>query len=425
MDQTQRGSDRLSGVGSYRIASSRWLHLPTAINLALLALLGAGCATARFGAPRISVDAIHPWPPFTTNAPGVGRDAGSSTSIGESVVWLFGDTFVGDDGLLTATAAWSSLDLPLQLEEPVDSAGWPFELFQYSAAERDFNRAHANPPECCFERCEDDRPDCGCSDGTDCTTRLALWPGDPVATEDGRIFTYYETVIAGVGPYDLQRVATGLAIVEPGSTVAGRLLDADDEAVVLFGYHEPNYLHALAVTEAEGTFVYLYAAVGRRDCDVDVVVARVPIAQITERAAYRFWDGGAWSDDVADSQPILVGIAGGLGSVTWSDYLGSYISGFLGICTPGAQFLLRTAALPQGPWSEATAIDLRRVGADRESYAGRLHPVLSHGRRLVISFYRPEIRDETIAGRIHLAELRLGGGSSHLRTRLHPPERRW
>ena len=82
--------------------------------------LVAGCSILRErGAPPhgeapfvVSVESVAALPDLTTNARGSGRDAGSTGRVGENVVWLFGDTFIGDEELICATAAWSTTQQP-------------------------------------------------------------------------------------------------------------------------------------------------------------------------------------------------------------------------------------------------------------------------------------------------------------------------
>jgi hypothetical protein len=240
-----------------------------------------------------------------------------------------------------------------------------------------------------------------------------LWPGDAIARSDGTAVNYYEWVLAGVAPYDLLRVGTGIAVLEPGSTVARRLLDAGGDPLLLFDYHEPNFLHAVAgrrngdERSAGERMVYVYASTDRRECTVDVVVGRAPLSRAADREAYRFWNGAEWVTDLQDARPVLDDVAGGLGSVAWNDYLGAYLAGFNDICTGGSRLLLRTSPRPQGPWSDAVVVDLAPLGAGPDAYAGRLHPALGTGRHVVIGFYQPEVRGGEVVGRVHLARLEL------------------
>jgi hypothetical protein len=374
--------------------------------------LASACAPHRPPSLPFSVTGVEPLPALSTSAQAEGRDGGSTALVGNRIVWLFGDTFVGDDDLLCATAAWSSPTEPTQLEEATDAKGAPLQLYRYTPAEQAFNAAHADPPACCeqWSTCSDAQPRCHCPVNTDCTVRIALWPGDPVARPDGSVIGYYESVIAGVAPYDLMRVATGIATLPAGSTVAkrARMKDDDDEPLMLFDSSEPNFLHALAVDEGGQRMLYAYAVTDRVGCKVNVIVARVPLEHAGERAAYRFWNGQAWVPDVNEAHPVLADVTGGLGSVAWNDYLGAYLSGFSDVCSGGSHFLMRTAPRPEGPWSKPVEIDLSPLGAGPNAYAGRLHPALNSGKRVVISFYQPEIGDDGgPVGRVHLVAVDL------------------
>lgn len=382
--------------------------------------LVAGCSILRErGAPPhgeapfvVSVESVAALPDLTTNARGSGRDAGSTGRVGENVVWLFGDTFIGDEELICATAAWSTTQQPGALFEEVDETGRPRQLYPFSPEEAAFNVSHETPPACCRQHsgCAAREPYCRCPAGTDCAMRIALWPGDIAVREDGVAVNVYERVLAGVAPYDFTHLGTGLAVIEEGRTVARRLRGADGLPRMLFDRDEPNFLH-LVVGEPDtdpGTerHVYAYAVVMRRGCSVDVLAARAPLARMEYRDAWRFHDGSGWSEDLAQARPILSQVPAGLGSVAWSDYLGAYVSGINGICTGGSRFLVRTAPRPEGPWSDPAVVDLAPLGADAEAYAGRLHPVFGRGRDLMISFYQPKFEGGRVTGRVHPARIR-------------------
>ena len=369
-----------------------------ATAVALFAAL-AFAATA-WAQPRIrNVEAVGR---FTTKAVAWGRDAGYSALVGDRIVWLFGDTFT-PSGLRCATAAWSSPDRPLALREEVDAARSPHQLYRFASSERAFNRAHRKPPRCCAKRsgCAADGY-CHCPPDTDCASRIAIWPGDVIAVDDHSAVGFYEEVVAGVAPYDFRHLGTGLARLAHGRTVAAREQDRDGKPLFVFSDAEPNFFRALAVEEASRRVVYAYAALRRGLCVVDVLIARVPLESIADRAAYRFWDGADWAEGLERARPILSGIPAGLGSVAWNAHLGSYVSAHADICSSG-KMLLRSAPRPEGPWSEAATVDLTPLGATAESYAGILHPELGNGAEMWFSFYRPEKDGH---GRVRLGKIR-------------------
>ena len=97
----------------------------------------------------------------------------------------------------------------------------------------------------------------------------------------------------------------------------------------------------------------------------------------------------------------------GLGTVSWNDYLRSYLAAEADLCTGGDRLLVRTAPRPEGPWSAAIEVSLAAVGAKTDSYAAILHPELDRGRRIAVSLYLPELRGDEILGRVRLFRLTL------------------
>ena len=342
---------------------------------------------------------------FTTEAAAHDRDGGSSALIGSSIVWIFGDT-ITPSGLRSATAAWSLPGSPLRLQEATDARGAPFQFFPFTAEEAAFNEAHAAPAACCADQsgCDRGAPYCHCGAGTDCARRVALWPGDPVATAPGEGLAYFQKLVIGVAPWDFRHVGDGVVRFAEGDAVARRASVAAGASPLVFSAPEPNFLHAVPGRGAARSFLYVYGTIERGDCTSDVVVSRVARDRAGERGAYEFWNGRDWSAALAAARPILSGIAGQLGSVMWDDYLGLYLSAFSDACTGGNQLQVRSAPRPEGPWSEPAVVDLAPLGATSASYAGILHPALGTGRTVYFSYYEPA---PDFGGRVHLARLQL------------------
>jgi hypothetical protein len=231
-----------------------------------------------------------------------------------------------------------------------------------------------------------------------------LWPGDLVATDDTHALHLYEKVRVGSAPYDFEHLGTGIAVVRKGETTALRVYDDDGEPLLLFGPDEPNFLRAVEVTDGSEIFIYLYAVTNRQECAVDIMLARVELASALDRGSYEFWNGSGWSNSLEQAAPVLRQIAGGLGSVTWNDYLGQYVSGFNDFCADDGSLVLRTAPRPEGPWSDPVNADLSAFGRGEGAYAGQIHSSLGTGRELVFTFYQ---QIASGIGRLRVGRLRL------------------
>ena len=370
----------------------------------VLALVAGGCSLRqRYEAWRgLRVARVEALPDFHTAAWEFGRDAGNSVRMGSEILWIFGDTFTWS-GLRCATAAWSSADNPTRLREAFDEWYAPLQFYEFSIDEEAFNIAHAEVPPCCGQRdaCPAGETYCHCPARTDCWTRIAIWPGDTININDVIGLNYYEKVQVGAAPLDYRHLGTGIAIARRGSTQSLRPSNRG-LPLLIFQDDEPNFLRATTALHEGKTHIYLFASTNRVGCKVDVLVARVPLHRALRRDAYRFWNGADWVRDLGAARPILAGIGGGLGSVAWNEYLGAYVSAVNDICVGGNIVLMRTAPRPEGPWSEATEVDLSSLGVRPDAYAAQIHPALGNGRDMVISYYQP-LRD--IEGSVHLARI--------------------
>lgn len=346
-----------------------------------------------------------------SDAGAFGRDGGHTIAVGDRVLWIFGDTFT-ESGLVTMTAGWSDGDDPLSLRDVVDGEGRPAPFLAFTSSEQLFNVLHAAPPECCFEQdgCPNDSPYCHCPARTVCTTRVALWPGDGTATGPNEATWYYDRQIVGAAPYDFTSAGVGVATIHAGASAATRALDRRGKARLVFTADEPSFTRGLRIDEEDGAYFYAYATVNRQGCAVDVLLARVPVAQMAERARFRFWDGSGWAATLADAEPVVHAIAGGLGTVVWNEHLGAYLSLWSDLCTGGNVLMLRVAPAPQGPWSDALEIDIASLGASPDAYYGMTHPEFGREREILVSYFQPLA---AVYGQMRLLRIELPATGTH------------
>ncbi len=100
-----------------------------------------------------------------------------------------------------------------------------------------------------------------------------------------------------------------------------------------------------------GDTVYVYGIPGGRYGDLSL--AKVPAAQLTDAAAYRYWNGTGWVAGEANAVPVVKGPVGEL-SVRWSSYYHRWIMMYLVDDT--GEIVLRTAPAPTGPWTPAQVV---------------------------------------------------------------------
>jgi len=120
-----------------------------------------------------------------------------------------------------------------------------------------------------------------------------------------------------------------------------------------------------------GDHVYLFGTPAGRGGDVHL--ARVPPDRVLTPAAYRYWDGTAWSPDVSRAVPVVAAPVGEL-SVQYNDYLERWV--MLHVQSPPDRdvrsIVLRTAPALTGPWTAPQ--DLATSRDHPGLYGGFIHP---------------------------------------------------
>ena len=122
-----------------------------------------------------------------------------------------------------------------------------------------------------------------------------------------------------------------------------------------------------------GEYVYMFGTPNGRIGMVGL--ARVPVDQLLNKTAYQYWVDGTWRPAAQmllganTATPILSGIASEV-SVRYDDARGLWQMSYLDV-SRGA-IVLRTAASPQGVWSDAAT--LVETATYPQAYGGFLHP---------------------------------------------------
>jgi hypothetical protein len=301
------------------------------------------------------------------------RDGGDSALIGGRLLWTFGDTLFSpaaadNANLRSSTAALAEPASPLAVTEPVDAKGAPLALLPFTADELAYNASTGRADQ-----------------------RVALWPMG-VVSDGGGGWIFYLKLRVNPGVLNYEFVGTGLARIEAGRTTAVR------ETALLFNVPEPLFGNAALL----GDTVYLYGALQPQTADLAMAAARVPLAQIRDRAAYRFWDGSAWVDDVKRASAVLRSIPGSV-SVSQNAYLGRYLA--VHSVPVSNRVVMQTADHPEGPWDSPVEAFTAESGTPTATcYAGIEHPELATngGRTVLLSYYRPA---GAFQGALRLAEV--------------------
>jgi hypothetical protein len=198
-----------------------------------------------------------------------------------------------------------------------------------------------------------------------------------------RILVLYGLVYAEPGDFNFHGVGQGLAIWPKGdpAPVRPELAPGAEHPTLLFGEDEPPF-GAAAVVDGGDLVAYACPTSGfAQRC----VVGRVPLADATDRAAWRFWDGSGWSSDVEDATEVFDGAS--IMQVSYNDALGVFTAIYSHSFDLDVQ--IRTAPAPQGPWSDERLLFTARDD-DGDVYDALAHPEYAEqgGRVQYVSYSR-------------------------------------
>ncbi|MEO8552628.1 MAG: DUF4185 domain-containing protein [Kofleriaceae bacterium] len=340
-------------------------------RLVISCVLVAACASdSTLDVVTVEDLGVLPLPPM-----GVGRDGGLSGALGDRVLWTFGDTFLSApnhiDGasILSATAGWSTPAAPLDLAHAMDG-DQPAQLIPYTDDEIAENTA-------------------------DALHGWALWPGALVPLDATTGLVAFQHVRRDTGGFASDGV--GLARIHAGDPVATR------EPGLLFAAPELAFEPQVAL---DG-YVYAWGCANVGFLDFRCKLARALVADVSERTAWRFYDGAAWQADVAKAAYVIDRAAGGP-SISYNAHLGRYLAVNCEILS--STVLLRTADQIEGPWSDGVELQAGAAGILAPTHDGDYdyicveHPELATADTITMSYSRPT---DPFRGDVRVARLTL------------------
>jgi len=327
-----------------------------------VAVLAAACAD---GPPaEVTVVSATDVGTLETAAGIRGRDGGYSGVFAGRSIWLYGDTILdapAADGSSWRHNSWSwtedadASDGITGFQQRVDGAGAPTELFPLTAVEQEFNDAHFLEP-CTAEPCG---------------ARWALWPGQIVADPArDRALVFYSKIYAEPGDFNFHGVGSSFAVWDRFEDQPTRpVFDPGAEhPTLMFPDGQPGFGSAALVVDE---LLYVYA------CGLDGLgkpcrLARVPLADVLGRGAWRFYAGGdGWVADVDRAASVFDG--NDIMTVAHNPYLDRYTALYAEPLT--TRVSMRTAPSPAGPWSRAVELfEARAPEGDGWTYDALAHP---------------------------------------------------
>jgi hypothetical protein len=346
-------------TGSASASGLATATVPSPAASATVPRLPAGLTSATFGAKapaKPGLVAIKDMGPIQQNARVGGRDGGQSTSYGNKSVWIFADTTLQNPwGFLSNSVAGTTdltasdgIDLRSSNGFTIDNSQTPLETVPRTAAEKAFEKAHAAPAGGCKSSGDDF---CGASFG--------FWPG-PIFADPVRhrvLFTYGKLCRGGrTGTTCSGSLGKGLGMgigaLDMNTGAVTRLTTSTGATSTSVEGNDPTIFFPPGTTGAgsgAGLVVddtaYLYGQCDYFDC----AIARVALGSITDRSAWRWYNGSTW---VADSKAAKkVGAQPGAAGNTV--FYSAALKGYIDVYMPygSNEVWYRVGASPFGPWS--------------------------------------------------------------------------
>jgi hypothetical protein len=315
-----------------------------------------------------------------------GRDNASSVAAGGKSYWFFGDTFINAPLSAVNNSAAVTTDLdgtdgitvlssPLKADDPV---GAPVEEITKTPDELAFEKKHTGTA-----------AECTSSADRYCGSMFAHWPGAAVHDAARHRLIVMTTKICRFGKAGCLTGFTGTVLGGGVTTV-----DLRTGAVkrLPIKHQEPYWMpegrdrtllfspHTFFGGTAWGEGGYLYSAYGCEPYGFTCGLARVPMATVDDRTAWRFFSGTSggrpvWSASDATLPRVLsTGAAGG--TIQWAPAMKSYLAIYT--VPYSSDVVYQTAAHPWGPWSPAQRLfDTLAPRGEVPNYAAFAHPEYS------------------------------------------------
>lgn len=195
------------------------------------------------------------------------------------------------------------------------------------------------------------------------------WPGQPFV-EGGELRVPLSRIVStGPGRFDFAFAGSELATLRPGDLAVQSIVPVAAGSPVAWG----------AAVVADGGFSYVF---GVRDQGPDKTlhVARAPLGHVAD-GAWEYWDGSGWSADPAAAAPVLGGVSDQLSALRdaagWA--VVSQRPGF------SPEIAVWRAPAPEGAWAGGATIARVPVPPGAISYNAVAHPELGADGGVLIS----------------------------------------
>jgi hypothetical protein len=212
-----------------------------------------------------------------------------------------------------------------------------------------------------------------------CGARFAVWPGAPIWDEArGRALVFYGLIRAEPGDFNFEGVGQSLAVWTDPEGLPERPVVSPGSAhpTLIWAEGEPAWGAGAAVSGED-----LYAF----ECQDACALAKVPLADALDRAAWRYWDGDGWSASEADRASLFSGAP--TLNVQFNEHLGQWTAIYAEPLS--TDVVMRTAPEIEGPWSDASLLFVANK-PEGSAYDTNVHPEYQEqgGKILYVTFSR-------------------------------------
>ena len=223
------------------------------------------------------------------------------------------------------------------------------------------------------------------TDGLVLGGKLYLFCYTPIGLANDRVDMAVFPIVEGNADY------AHCSLVEPIPQLC--MLNQQGELALDYGYAVHVNTKEAGAPNPDG-YIYVYGG-GR---DYSGYVSRIKAEDFPDFSKLRYYDGRGWSENMADSAPVIRGISReySVTPIPVGPKAGKYIAVFMDQCVSG-DIAYAIADTPYGPFGEAVrfyrAPEAGEIVPDAKggedtvfTYNAKAHPHLSEGSRLLISY---------------------------------------
>jgi hypothetical protein len=295
-----------------------------------------------------------------------GFDDAYSISVGNNILWLFGDTLVRDNEMICNSAIFTNYFDPDKglrgVKVKVDQNGHPTPIIDCTPEEE--------------------------------KTKCRIWPLHGISLNE-MVYIYYVSVRVIPGndfsyrssSFNFIEIGSGLAEYDPEENRTERLLNGDN--LLWWSKNEGNF--GGAVIE-EGNYIYIFGTHANAYRNNHARLSRVKKGYIKDRSKYRYLKSfkPEWTENINEAIDVTSDIPCEM-SVSYNKYLKKYL--IVHSLVSEHSIVLKVSDNICGPYEELCIIPLKRGCSETFRYAGKEHRELAkeNGRIIYITYVESEI----------------------------------